>query len=870
MARNGIVAARARRALPAAALVLGGLLFGASSDALAQGREEFRRGIDLFEQGKFAEARDELEKVLAANPGAEIALEMRNEAGYQVFVEMLARRDDIATIARKILEMAEKGEAKDRQDPEKIQQLIAAMFGEDEETSYRAVEELASRVGPFVVPFMVDHLAERRDNDKRVKAIVLLSKLGPDGTNAVLEILKHKDDFVRQNACAILGHIRDFKAIPYLKAVSERKGESAHVTKEALVALKNITGKDGGSLDSATAYFNALAERYYQEDPSVTINNFKEWSCWEWKEEKLNYRVVPRWSWNDEMAQDVCYEAIEHGQGAEADLDQTYTILVDVFFQRHVEASELLAVGEEKVAAGGVDPAEVEALKGAQAKTAALPVLATARGEAQLLKGLRKALRDRRISVAIAIINTLRDIGMSESQLPADGANLATYLQEGGPAPKAMEAAPPRPLEPARSETGTPAPRPEPAPAPRPAPKAEEPKPEPKPEEKKTEEPPPSGSRRRRVSQADLDRDAQYAALEREVAFSTIEGYLAEPETLRTLQSSGEAHGAALAAALTYDDKRIRYAAAEALLRLSPSRKFANSSKVVENLAAAVGESGSRVSLVAARDVQVRNRLMGLVRQMNHLPFAVSSLREAVVRARSSPADDAIIAHTETNVPDEPLDFTVAQLLEQIEVDYRTAGTPVIVVAPKKTMEIHEKAYADKAKGVLPDDVDAVLLKDKLEALWTGDAANKRDPKTKAVEVAKSAAEALAHASATSPVFDLKAAIPALTACLEIQPDAVRIPALHAIGNIRAPEAADKVAAVFDNPQNSKELRVAAAFALGESCRGRPAPGKVYDGLKAALKEGDAGLFKACSEALGKMALSREQTREVLIEQRVD
>jgi len=871
MARNARSLTGARRffslALPAA--VLGFTLLGGTGSVFAQGREEFRRGVDLFEQGKYAEAREELEKFLAASPGNEVALELRNEAGYQVFVEMLARKDDIASIARKILELAEKGEFKDKQDEEKINTLVNVdLFSEDEEISYRAVEELASRVGPFCVPKLVEHLAEKRDNNKRVKAIVVLSKLGPDGTNAVVALLKHKDDFVRQNAAAVLGHVRDFKAIPYLKALVEKKGESTHVQKEAAQALKNITGKEASSLDPAASYFAALGERYYQEDPSVMVNNFKEWTVWEMKDEKLVYRIVPKFQWNDELAEDCCYAAIEHGEFAdvrEADLDANYTLLTSVLFQQALETNELLEMAEEKAAAGAIDAAEVETLKAAKAKSDALPFLAASRGEGQIAKALRKALKDRRATLAVMLIEALRDLKMSDSLLPADGANLASYIDDGAAAPKAaMEVAPRREEAAPRAET-----QPAPTPAPRPAPKAEPapaPKTEPAAEPKKEDPQPPTappagGSRRRRVSEAPVvPTGAEFVALP-----------YGEPATMRTLQSSGEAFGASMAAALTYEDKRVRYAASEALLRLAPNRKFANSAKVVENLSAAVQESGSRVIFVAAKDVQVRNRMLGLLRQMNHLPVGVASAKEALIRARSSPADDAIIVHTELNVGGDASDFTPAQFVEQIGVDYRTAGTPILLAAPKRSMETYEKSLAEKTKGVIADDIDGVVLKEKLDAIFAGATeGGKRDPKSKATAIAKQAAEAIAAADTRTSVFELKAAIPALMSAVESQPDAVRIPALRALGTLRARESVDKVVAIFDNAQNGMEVRVAAAYSLGESLKGTAAPSKIFESLAAGLKEGNPDLFRACSEALGKCQLTREQSRVVLVQQRVE
>ncbi len=837
-------------AASAAVVALG--LVALAGPALAQDdpREAFRRGIDLFEQGQYKEAKLEFERFLAAMPSDEVALEMQNEAGYQVFVEMLARKDDLATIARKVLELAERGRAKERQEPEKIQALVQQMHSDDFEASYLAMERLASQVGPFVVPFVVDDLADRRDNEKRVRAIVLLSKLGPDGAHAIIPLLRHKDDFVRQNACAILGHIRDFKAIPYLKAVAESKDESPHVRKEAQAALKNITGKD--QLEPALVYFLALAERYYQEDPRVTINHFKDWTIWDWKDDKLSYRVVPQWMWNEEEAENACYAAIRHaaagGEGADAVLDDIYTLLVSVFFQQLVECEALLELAEAKAAAGGVDPAEVEVLKGRKEQIAGLASLAVAvRGEPQVLKALRKALVDRRPELAVALIEAASRLGISEAMLPAEGADLAKYLEAGKTPVRAMEAAP-------RAPEPAPAAAPAPEPSPRPRTIEVEERPRPAPEERKPEPAPApeGGSRRRRVSEG--------APLRQPFG----------PEPLRIAQTAGEAHGASLAAALTNEDKRVRYAAAEALLRANPLRKFANADKVVPALASAVLESGSRVILVVAKDSQVRNRLVGDVRNMNHMPFGIETAKQGLIRARASAAVDAVLLHTELNTGGDASDFSVPEFLQQIEADYRTAGIPVVVLTPQEKLEETAKLYEGKAALVIGDNPDAVILRDQLEALWSGPKAKPGDPKAKAVEVARRAAEALAAADPRSPVFDLRLAVSALAQCLETQPDAVRVPALRALGNLRAREAVDKVAAIFDNPQNALEVRVAAAHCLGEALRGQPVPAKVYESLKAALKEGDAGLYAAAAAALGKAQLTREQLKDVLVDHRIE
>jgi hypothetical protein len=267
--------------------------------------------------------------------------------------------------------------------------------------------------------------------------------------------------------------------------------------------------------------------------------------------------------------------------------------------------------------------------------------------------------------------------------------------------------------------------------------------------------------------------------------------------------------------------------------------------------------------------VQVRNRLMGEVRNMNHLPFAMETAKQGLVRARGAAGLDAIMLYSETNVNGDASDYSVAQFLDQINVDYRTSGTPVIVVVPSGTVEENQKLYP-KAAMVIGVDSDAVILKDQLEGLWSGDKAKPGDAKAKTIEIARRAAEALASANSRGPVYDLRPAVPGLMQALETQPDAVRVPALRALGNIHARECVDKVAAIFDNPQNSKDVRVAAAFCLGEALKGGGCPAKVFESLKGGLKEGDPALYQACAEALGKAGLTKEQSHDAFLDMRME
>jgi HEAT repeat protein len=808
-------------------------------------RTKFRQGVSAFEEERFADAVKLFEEVIALRPGHDLALELRDEAGYQLFVQMLAKGGDVGTVARKLLELTESARLKARADVEAIRKALRLLKDDDFTVRYRAMEEISAKYGQYVIPYLVEALGDRRDDEYRVTVITLLTKLGEDAVLPLVEICKSEDSFTRQNAAAILGHIRDIRAIPVLKKLADDPNESKHVRTEAAQALWRITGKESSTLESAKEYYYSLADRYYKEAPRVMINNYKEWVLWQWKEGKLVPRVLPRYSWNENVAEQLCYDGLE----TDSTYQPLWTLLLDVYFAELVEVESTLQLAKDKVDRGTISQEEVDQLQAARERLRKVSVLCSLRGKRALYRALKKALEDRNVLVAVAIIRALRDLKVDGSLLPAAGTSLAGYIKAG------MRVFPKEVIRPTVPET----PEVEPV-APPPEPTLEEPTLEEKPKEEPKPKPKPRPKRPRRISRVPRGRRIPLA----------INLLLPMPPAAVGNGDEGFPAGASLAAALTYFDKRVRYAAAEALARLNPKSAFADYERVVENLSDAVGETGTRVILVVERDDNIRNRIMGILRELNYMPFGVESGIEAEQRARSFPSEDLIIVSTELNVKGEAKDFTATQFIDRLREDYRTNEIPVLVLTPR-TKEEHVRGLVEtRAAGVITPDIDRTVLRDKLEEIFSSEKA-RRDSKARATAVAKSAAEALASLDPKRTIFNLGKAVPALTAALEKQPDEVRIPAMRALGNLQAKEALDKLAWVFTNKENRKPARVAAADAMGDIMKGGAGiTPKIFVALKEALKEPDMDIFEACGRALGKARLTEDQYRKVFIEQRID
>jgi hypothetical protein len=106
--------------------------------------------------------------------------------------------------------------------------------------------------------------------------------------------------------------------------------------------------------------------------------------------------------------------------------------------------------------------------------------------------------------------------------------------------------------------------------------------------------------------------------------------------------------GYPLIEALTNEDKRVRYAAANAMVAINPQRRKLGMELVIPNLIDAIGEQGVRVALVIydVQDDNDRNFVNGfrkLLTSINVFPVIVGSGSEGIIRAKQFPTEDLII-----------------------------------------------------------------------------------------------------------------------------------------------------------------------------------------------------------------------------------
>jgi tetratricopeptide (TPR) repeat protein len=321
-------------------------------------------------------------------------------------------------------------------------------------------------------------------------------------------------------------------------------------------------------------------------------------------------------------------------------------------------------------------------------------------------------------------------------------------------------------------------------------------------------------------------------------------------EALQIAESADTIEQSTLMLALNSSDKRIRYAAANALVRATGGARVPQRDMVVAVLADAVGEQAIRTIQViapqteAAAAVQATSGMRGYATDASET--AVRGMRDLLV----NPNIDVVVINE--NLPDRMPE----EIISNIRKDDRMANTKVVIIA--KDVEKAQERFGEGV-GV----VQAPLTGDNLiEAVNT------------ALEGVASPAGERAESAATKASQDLLAiaeqkgdinkALQSLGKQLD-RGDAVSIPAARAIGlGGKAEQLADLLPVLAGS--GSVELKAAAAEAIGNVLARMPScPEDVAAALGAVLEsDADVKLRTAAATAVSKARMDNAKKAELM------
>ncbi len=272
--------------------------------------DEYQAGVEALKQGNEEEALRHFTRVLALEPSHEAAYELWKQADTDLLLDMLVKGGQYELVASRLMELASLGRAEREDDPDAIRALVRQLEGDDVVARRKAIIELSANHGEYAVPYMLPHLADPVNDDRRVSTMHALTEMSTDVVLPLVAALRAEDPFLRRNVALVLGYIGDPRAGAALAwhAMSDPDGGVAEAAKEA--AMK--CGSNGEPL----AEFLRLGDDYHHENPLVLRPFDYSRVVWTWGADGLEKTEVPRWLYADELSKNAYYDALEVDPGS--------------------------------------------------------------------------------------------------------------------------------------------------------------------------------------------------------------------------------------------------------------------------------------------------------------------------------------------------------------------------------------------------------------------------------------------------------------------------------------------------------------------------------------------------------------------------
>jgi HEAT repeat protein len=269
-----------------AALVVGAII--AAPLARADG-QQLKSALDDYAAGRYEDALKKLQEYVASNPGDDEVYGVLKTVDERVKLAALARGGESERLMRYLLDKAKPVVAAKKRDPERIKQLAEKAISGGIDERRKADLELATSSGEYAVPYLLPALGDS-DPEKVVAAIFALQYIGAEAVLPLTAAMDASDARMRSQVAAVLGDIRDPRALPYLRRAVETDADPM-VKQRAAAAIQKIQPQ--GQPKNAVQSFVTMGQRYLTNDPSVLSTGDEIANEWRWEGDGLVRYEVP-------------------------------------------------------------------------------------------------------------------------------------------------------------------------------------------------------------------------------------------------------------------------------------------------------------------------------------------------------------------------------------------------------------------------------------------------------------------------------------------------------------------------------------------------------------------------------------------------
>lgn len=251
------------------------------SSVNADAVDDARTAIAQYKRGNIADSVEKFETVMNGGLDDDSRRRIRDEVGLDLAREFAANSLPDAGLKRRLsgiglwlLTARDSDESSGApyfgrisDDPDGVKRFVDEYMSESNMTlRVQRAQQIRDKYGEFAVPYI--HTAYMRDDsaDVRSRAAALLGVIGAQATMPLIQIMHSGVAEDREYAARALGEIRDARALPVLKQFYRASGESPAVVQACLSAMQNILGGDGPATADAQTMWYVQAEAYYRNE----------------------------------------------------------------------------------------------------------------------------------------------------------------------------------------------------------------------------------------------------------------------------------------------------------------------------------------------------------------------------------------------------------------------------------------------------------------------------------------------------------------------------------------------------------------------------------------------------------------------------
>ncbi|HYE07594.1 MAG TPA: HEAT repeat domain-containing protein [Planctomycetota bacterium] len=392
-----------------------------------EAREVLAEGVNLYRAGRSEEAAVKLRDALKLKPDNKLIYEFYLAVGDRLLWEM-QEDDRLEDVLKDIRRKAWIYQKQLRRSDEYILILIAKLEAASEDERLVATNELVA-VGPLAVPHLVAKLGDNRQDDLRINARVVLTKMGYRAVVPLCEALNAADERLVGSVATVLADIGDARALPKLLHLQESSGSETvrRVCANTVAAIQRNAGTAqaakpaAGAKDAAPtaaapaaggdrAYF-VEGLRYFRDGGAVRDEMIANESLmWRWDEagegaKKLGYQRVPRYAWNELMAEELLYDgAVNYPEFA-----GYYPLIAATLSAQDVEATQRHALAKERTTPERHPDEALDAIAERVKDLGEIGHRVLLAGPEHLYRAVQQSIVSERYDVAVYLMRALQD-----------------------------------------------------------------------------------------------------------------------------------------------------------------------------------------------------------------------------------------------------------------------------------------------------------------------------------------------------------------------------------------------------------------------------------------------------------------------------